>query len=137
MAINLQARTFPYIASGDLSSHQYKIVTATADDREIALANATSEQFAGILMNAPDADQKAATVCDDGVCKCIRGAGTITAGVWLKSDANGLAIPVTASDGDTVATIGRCYATFGASNSGETISVKVMLGTSVVGAAIT
>jgi len=137
VAVEIQLDMFPYLADADLSTKQYLIMTNGTGDRECSLADDTDTNLIGILLNKPSADGAAATVCVGGVCKCIRGAGTIAVGTRLKADSAGRAIPVTASDGDTVGTVGRCYATFGAANADEYISVFVKPETFVTGAAIT
>ena len=137
MAVEIQMDLFPFLAAANLSTKQYLIMTYGSGDREVDVADDNDTVYTGILVNKPDTAGMAATVCVNGVCKLIRGAGTITVGIWITADSAGRGVPLTASDGDTVAVIGRVYAIFGAANADEYISVFVKPQSFVTGAAIT
>lgn len=77
-------------AGSDLSSDQFKFVL-TAADGEVDVVSSAGGQADGVLMNAPSAQGRPATVAYAGRVKVIAG-GAITAGDLVQSDASGEAI---------------------------------------------
>lgn len=78
-------------AAGDLSSHQYHVVTFNNTDREVAQVTDntdTTEHPAGILQDDPDTAGHPADVAFMGICKAEAG-GTITSGNWLSYNDDG------------------------------------------------
>lgn len=86
-------------AAADLSAHQYKILRMTAAGT-VNLANAGNQDAFGVLQNKPQAGEMAAVAGPGAETKVIAGAAIGSAGVYLASDANGLA--VTATSGEMV-----------------------------------
>jgi hypothetical protein len=90
MAYEGTQRTIPgVVASGDLSSDQYKFVNISATG---AAVNTTLGGVVdGVLQDAPDAINRAATVAFSGVTKVVAGAAVVK-GARVMSNATGLAI---------------------------------------------
>lgn len=78
------------IASGDLSSDQFKLVKKNTTDNQVALNDVAGGPVVGVLYNKPDAANEAAEVVNLGVAKVTAGA-TITAGDHIVSNASGTA----------------------------------------------
>lgn len=86
-------------ASGNLSSHQFKIMTLDTDGK-VKLAttsNSAIEAMLGILQDKPDATDKPAVVRVAGIAKVEAGA-SINEGVWVTCDGNGLLAAASAAD---------------------------------------
>lgn len=93
---NFTAASFE--AAADLSSHQFKIVKLTADGK-VNLANADNQQSLGILQNSPQAGEAAAVLRTPGAeTRVIAGGAVASAGLFLASDANGLAVVATSGE---------------------------------------
>ncbi len=77
---------------GDLSSKQYHAVKHASTADVIVALTATTEVIAGVLMDAPDAANEAATVARLGVVTVVAGTGTLTRGTEIQFDTTGRAI---------------------------------------------
>lgn len=90
---NLGVADLPLVAAADLSAAQYRLVTPAG-----ALAGST-DAIAGVLQNKPKAGE-AAAVRVVGTSKVVAG-GSITAGAYVGSNAQGYGVAVT-TDGRNV-----------------------------------
>lgn len=87
-----------FTAAADLSAHQYKIVKLTAAGT-VNLANADNQYSPGVLVNKPQSGEAAAVARTPGSeVRVIAGAAVGSAGIFLASDANGLAIAATSGE---------------------------------------
>jgi len=94
-----------FIAEADLSAKQYFIVKIGAAANGVALAAGATQNILGILQNKPTQDQIAnVRLCNAPGTSKVKAGGSITAGNWVTSDANGKAVATTTA-GDVV--IGR------------------------------
>lgn len=98
MAVIQTRDTRTFEAGEDLSAAQFHFVTLEADG-QVDLADAAGENCIGILLNAPAAAGRAATVAISGKVMVEAGA-SVTAGDALQTNAAGEAI--TAATGDYV-----------------------------------
>ncbi len=98
MALKGVTTDITYKAAADLRTAKNKIVRIAADG-EINLSGAASATQIGVLQNDPNTGE-AAQVSIGGEPKVIVGGAVGSAGLYLKSDANGLA--VVANSGDNV-----------------------------------
>ena len=98
MAVMQSRDTRTFEAGEDLSAAQFHFVTLEADG-QVDLADAAGENAIGVLLNAPAAVGRAATVCVSGKVMVEAGAA-VTAGDALQTNAAGEAI--TAASGDYV-----------------------------------
>jgi hypothetical protein len=90
MAYESQVQNVPgVVASGDLSSHQYKFTRMTASG--VALNSVKGAACLGVLQDKPSAAGQAATVAYGGVSKVKSGAA-FSKGDNIMSDENGKAI---------------------------------------------
>lgn len=74
------------------SSKQYYCMDVDTNGKAV-LCSAAGQRVVGILQNKPNAGE-AATIATEGISKVISGTG-ITAGDYLKTDANGKAVKAT------------------------------------------
>lgn len=98
MAVMQTRDTRSMEAGEDLSAAQFHFVTLESDGK-VDLADSAGENCYGILLNKPDAADKAATVAISGRC-LVEAGGTVAAGAALQTNATGEAI--TAATGDYV-----------------------------------
>lgn len=94
--------TFP--AAADLSAAQHRGVGLNSSGQAV-LASVAGQACIGVLQNKPGSGQ-AATVAMGGITKVIAGTGGITAGSYVKIDANGAFVNQTAASSTN--TIGIC-----------------------------
>lgn len=81
-------------ASGDLSAHQFKLVTLDGS-AELALAGAGED--CNLLLDKPAAQGTAGTILLSGVGK-VKTGGAVSGGDMLASDASGLAVTAATTD---------------------------------------
>lgn len=74
------------VAAVDLSAAQYLAVKQTTTPRQVNLASTGGEAIAGILQNTPGANQ-AASIVQRGIARAVIGAGGVTAGDQLQTEA--------------------------------------------------
>lgn len=74
------------VAAVDLSAAQYLAVKQTTTPRQVNLASTGGEAIAGILQNTPGANQ-AAAIIQRGIARAVIGAGGVTAGDQLQTEA--------------------------------------------------
>lgn len=79
------------LAAADLSTKQFYFVKKNTTAGQFALATTDGEIVSGVLQNKPSAAGAAATVCAFGATKIVAG-GTLTAGDYVGTDANGKAV---------------------------------------------
>lgn len=96
MALKGVTEDITYTAAADLRTHKNKIVRIAADG-EINLSGAASATMIGVLQNDPNTGE-AAAVAIRGEPKVIVGGAVGSAGLYLKSDANGLAVVAASGD---------------------------------------
>jgi hypothetical protein len=85
-----------FIAEADLSAKQYFILKLGATANGVALAAGATESILGILQNKPTANQIAnVRLCNSQGTSKVKAGGTINAGDWVTSDANGKAVATT------------------------------------------
>ena len=96
MAVMQSRNNRTFVAGEDLSAAQFKFVTLEADGK-VDLADSAGENCIGVLLNDPDAEGKAATVCISGSVMVSCG-GTVTGGGAVACDASGDAVDATTSD---------------------------------------
>lgn len=106
------------VAAADLRTHQFKIIRITADGKA-NLGSAGATGTIGVLQNAPNTGEASQVAEQGSEPKVIAGGAVSSANLWIKSDANGLA--VAASSGDFC--LGRSLST--AAGSGAFIRVTV------------
>lgn len=95
------------IASGDLSTAQFLVVTLTGStsvDFEVKESTAAAQIPVGILQNNPDTSGHPAEVAISGICK-VRYGGTVAQGDLLVAQAGATVTDLTTSDESYV--IGR------------------------------
>ena len=80
-----------YVQS-DLSAKQYHAVKFAGTADVVVALTATTEVVAGVLLDAPDAANEAATVARLGVVTVVAGTGTLAAGAAIQFDSTGRAI---------------------------------------------
>ena len=80
------------IASEDLSTSQYKILSVSGDNT-VALRVAAGAGVLGILDNKPENGENA-TVVVAGLTRCMAG-GTVAAGSWISVTASGTGLATT------------------------------------------
>lgn len=95
MAGTYKVHTESFVASGDLSALQGTFVKLSAANT-VAGAGA-GEKAIGVLINAPGAAGRAATVALQGIVemKVNGNSPNIAAGDWIKSGANGVGVQST------------------------------------------
>lgn len=98
MAVMQTRDTRTFEAGEDLSAAQFHFVTLESDG-QVDLADAAGENCIGVLLNAPAAAGRAATVAISGKVMVEAGA-TVAAGAALQTNAAGEAI--TAATGDYI-----------------------------------
>lgn len=98
MAVMQTRDTRTFEAGEDLSAAQFHFVTLEADG-QVDLADSAGENCIGVLLNAPAAAGRAATVAMTGRVM-VEAGDAVTAGDALQSNAAGEAI--TAATGDYV-----------------------------------
>lgn len=98
MATMTSRDTRTFEAGEDLSAAQFHFVTLESDG-QVDLANSAGENAIGVLLNAPDAAGKAATVVISGGVM-VEAGGTIAAGAAVQTGADGRALA--AASGDVV-----------------------------------
>ena len=125
MAKQYGLEIYPYEAGGDISTKQFYIFKSTTTDRRIAICSDEGDLIVGVLQNTPSAAGQMAAVAVRGISKVVRGAGTITAGIWVCPDSSGRAIPLALANQDEICVLGQVYAINGAANAGEIIEVNV------------
>lgn len=81
--------THSMLAAADLSTKQYCHVKVTAD-RTVNVAG-NGQECLGILQDKPAAAARACSVGTGGISKVLLG-GTVNAGQYISSDANGAAV---------------------------------------------
>lgn len=89
-------KTINGLASGDLSTHQFKGVYIDSNG-QIAVVAADGAQAIGILQDKPGAAGRACCVAVGGVSK-VRAGGTVTQGQRFSFNASGLAVAVGSGD---------------------------------------
>lgn len=89
-------RTVSREASGDLSGDQFKFMVTNASG-QLAASGAGADAD-GVLQDKPDAQGKVAELGIRGVSKVLVGAGGLTAGDLVMSEAGGAAILATATN---------------------------------------
>lgn len=89
MSTENKLQTLTLLAGADLSTKQYCHVKMSADRTVVAAGN--GEEAVGVLQDKPAAAARAAAVGFAGVSKVLLG-GTVTAGQYISSDANGAAV---------------------------------------------
>jgi len=109
--------TFP--ANADLSSSQFRAVTLGSNGN-VAVVAAAGADAVGILQDKPAAAGRAAQVRVLGISKAIAGAGGVSVGDRVKTDASGGVI-TTSTAGDVV--IGRVLV---AAAAGETATILLV-----------
>lgn len=83
-----------FVASGDLSSYQYRFVTLNSSG-QIALA-VDNDRVLGILQDKPAAAGRAASVAVAGISKCVFG-GSVTKGAAVTTNFEGKAVAIDTS----------------------------------------
>lgn len=86
-----QIRIPTALAAADLSAKQFYFVKKNTTAGQYALASVDGEIVAGVLQDNPAAAGRAAEVCAFGMTKVAAG-GTLTAGDFVGTDANGKAV---------------------------------------------
>lgn len=102
---------------GDLSGSQYRFVKAASTAGEIIAVAASTDIALGVLVDAPDADDKEATVAHGGVVPVEAGTSTITFGEAVGYNSTGQAV-----DGNALL-VGQALEAAGAS--GDYIKVRL------------
>jgi cation transporter-like permease len=74
------------VANADLSAKQGYAVKQTTTARNVGLASTGGESITGILLNNPLSGE-AADVCFSGLCPAVIGAGGVTSGDALQTEA--------------------------------------------------
>lgn len=105
MAFEYDLESESFIASGDLSGLQHRIVDLLSTDHKVGVAGAAGGW--GVLQNKPK-DGEHATVGVEGVT-LVRVGGAVTAGQYCTSAASGWGTTVTSGAGQTV--LGRYLTT--------------------------
>lgn len=88
----------------NLSAKQFFCVKMTTTDSRVGLCSSAGEYVDGILQNKPNASGQHATVTFSGASR-VRAGGTLTAGDFWGTDANGAAVKVESTN--TGADIGK------------------------------
>ena len=83
MAMEYGGKDITFLASEDMSTHQYRFVVQ-ASDTTVRLANSATEIPIGIMQNAPEQNQEA-VVRIDGVSKLVMNAA-IAVGKLVKNE---------------------------------------------------
>lgn len=106
-------------AAADISGAQYHFMRYTAGDTVNISSLATAEDYAGVLLNKPDAANRAATVAVAGETKITAG-GALTVNDLVTTNGSGRA--AAATSGDFV--MGRVLETAGAN--GDVVRMLLM-----------
>ena len=110
------------VATGDLSSSQYKIVIASSTAGAVKVgATAASDPILGVLMNDPTSGQAAEVACN-GIAK-VQAELSVTFGADVTVSSTGRA-KATTTDGDKV--LGKALAASAAA--GDLIPVLIHIG---------
>lgn len=99
MANNEDGPEISLKAAGNLSSHQFKIMTLDTDGKAKLADDPDDpvEPMLGILQNKPDTEDLPAVIRVDGVAK-VEGGASIDEGVWVTCDGSGLLAAAVAND---------------------------------------
>lgn len=84
-------------AAADLSAKQFHIVKLDANGK-VNLANADNQQTLGVLQNAPQSGEAGSVLFTEGETRVVVGGAVGSAGLFLASDANGLAVVATSGE---------------------------------------
>lgn len=94
-----QQITIPGLSvAGDLSSKQYLAVKAASTANQIIAFAASTDIALGILQDAPDAANEAATVCALGVTVGVAGTSVLTYGARIQYNTTGEVIVASQND---------------------------------------
>lgn len=100
MTLNRLIKSISRAASGDLSTNQYRLVGVDSAGRVVVVANQATP-FLGVLMNKPDATDRAAEVAVVGATVKVEAGATIAEGDLITAVAGGRGSPTT-TDGDHI-----------------------------------
>ncbi len=98
----LNPQTITGNADADYSTKQYYLVDVEATTGNTKLCSAAGQRSRGVLMDKPAAADRACLVAMGGIVPCVAG-GTVTAGDYITTDANGKGVTATGSYTDTQA----------------------------------
>ena len=99
-------------ASGDMSSHQYKLVKRSGTANRVTICTAVTDLPIGVLYNTPDAAGEGADVAGFTGGTRIKvkvGAAGVAAGAEVSTDASGLLVATTTSGHYAIGTVDAAY----------------------------
>lgn len=94
MALNRRTQSISRVASGDLSSEQYRLVGVDGDGRVVVIENQATP-FLGVLMNKPSATDREAEIAVVGSTVKVEVGATIAEGDEITAVAGGRGSPTT------------------------------------------
>ena len=94
MTLNRRTQSISRVASGDLSSEQYRLVSVDSAGRVVVVEN-QSTPFLGVLMNKPSATDREAEIAVAGSTVKVEVGATIAEGDFVTAVAGGRGSPTT------------------------------------------